>query len=60
MSRAVAQVIRAHCTHHFAHHRRSYETPPPKMRDDHEFWHGGDRRYRDLSEDELEATRGER
>ncbi|GMH74634.1 hypothetical protein TrRE_jg12345 [Triparma retinervis] len=26
--------------------RRSYETRPPQMGDDHEFWHGGDRRLR--------------
>jgi len=39
--------------------RRSYETPPPMMGDDHEFWHGRDRRYRDLTTEELNASRGE-
>jgi len=39
--------------------RRSYTTRPPVMGDEHEFWHGRDRRYRDLKEGEIEASRGE-
>jgi len=33
--------------------RRSYDTPPPDMAEDHEFWSGSDRRYAALSGDEL-------
>lgn len=25
--------------------RRSYDVPPPRMEDDHPYWHGNDRRY---------------
>lgn len=39
--------------------RRSYSTRPPVMRDDHPFWHGGDRRYKYLSQDQLERSRAE-
>lgn len=39
--------------------RRSYHTPPPVMADDHPYWHGSDRRYKKLSEDQLERTRAE-
>ena len=39
--------------------RRSYSTPPPRMSDDHPYWHGRDRRYGKLSADQLECSRGE-
>jgi bisphosphoglycerate-dependent phosphoglycerate mutase family 1 len=39
--------------------RRSYDTRPPRMDDDHPFWHGNDRRYRKLSPDQLERSRAE-
>jgi 2,3-bisphosphoglycerate-dependent phosphoglycerate mutase len=39
--------------------RRSYDTRPPRMSDDHPFWHGNDRRYRKLSPDQLERSRAE-
>mmetsp|Transcript_14547 Transcript_14547/g.26340 ORF Transcript_14547/g.26340 Transcript_14547/m.26340 type:complete len:373 (-) Transcript_14547:136-1254(-) len=39
--------------------RRSYDTKPPRMSDDHPFWHGNDRRYKKLSKDQLEASRAE-
>ena len=39
--------------------RRSYSTPPPRMSDDHPYWHGRDRRYGKLSADQLERNRGE-
>ena len=39
--------------------RRSYATPPPRMEDDHPYWHGQDRRYAKLSPDQLERSRAE-
>lgn len=39
--------------------RRSYRTRPPRMDDDHAFWHGNDRRYKSLSEKQLERSRAE-
>lgn len=39
--------------------RRSYATPPPRMDDDHPYWHGNDRRYAKLSPDQLERSRAE-
>ena len=39
--------------------RRSYATPPPKMTDDHPFWHGNDRRYNKLTPEQLERSRAE-
>ena len=39
--------------------RRSYDTPPPRMENDHPYWHGNDRRYQSLSEDQLEKSRAE-
>lgn len=39
--------------------RRSYNTPPPPMSDDHPHWHGDDRRYKKLSVEQLEASRAE-
>lgn len=39
--------------------RRSYATPPPRMEDDHPYWHGHDRRYSKLTTDQLERSRGE-
>lgn len=39
--------------------RRSYDTRPPTMTDDHEFWHGNDRRYKDLTQEQLERSRAE-
>jgi 2,3-bisphosphoglycerate-dependent phosphoglycerate mutase len=39
--------------------RRSYDTRPPRMDDDHPFWHGNDRRYRKLSPEQLERSRAE-
>eukprot|EP00550_Attheya_septentrionalis_P010485 CAMPEP_0198302848 /NCGR_PEP_ID=MMETSP1449-20131203/56578_1 /TAXON_ID=420275 /ORGANISM="Attheya septentrionalis, Strain CCMP2084" /LENGTH=535 /DNA_ID=CAMNT_0044005319 /DNA_START=134 /DNA_END=1741 /DNA_ORIENTATION=- len=39
--------------------RRSYNTPPPRMEDDHKYWHGNYRRYQNLSKEQLEASRGE-
>jgi 2,3-bisphosphoglycerate-dependent phosphoglycerate mutase len=39
--------------------RRSYNTRPPTMEDDHPFWHGNDRRYKYLSSDQLERSRAE-
>lgn len=39
--------------------RRSYNVPPPKMMNDHQYWHGEDRRYKDLTKDQLEASRAE-
>ncbi len=39
--------------------RRSYDTRPPIMSDDHDHWHGNDRRYGSLTSEQLEATRGE-
>lgn len=39
--------------------RRSYDVRPPRMDDDHPYWHGSDRRYRKLSDEQLERTRAE-
>lgn len=39
--------------------RRSYATPPPRMDNDHPYWHGNDRRYAKLSPDQLERSRAE-
>lgn len=39
--------------------RRSYATAPPRMDDDHPYWHGTDRRYAKLSPEQLEASRAE-
>jgi len=39
--------------------RRSYDTQPPRMDDDHPFWHGNDRRYQKLSPEQLERSRAE-
>mmetsp|Transcript_12382 Transcript_12382/g.20398 ORF Transcript_12382/g.20398 Transcript_12382/m.20398 type:complete len:681 (-) Transcript_12382:185-2227(-) len=39
--------------------RRSYGTPPPRMEDDHPYWHGNDRRYSKLTEEQLERSRSE-
>ena len=39
--------------------RRSYNTPPPRMDDDHPYWHGNDRRYAKLTSDQLERSRCE-
>lgn len=39
--------------------RRSYDTRPPPMSDDHAHWHGKDRRYAKLSPKQLDRSRGE-
>ncbi|GFH55384.1 hypothetical protein CTEN210_11860 [Chaetoceros tenuissimus] len=39
--------------------RRSYDVRPPEMTDDHPYWHGNDRRYKDLTPEQLEASRAE-
>jgi len=39
--------------------RRSYDTRPPRMEDDHPYWHGNDRRYKKMSPSQLEQTRAE-
>lgn len=39
--------------------RRSYDTQPPRMDDDHPYWHGNDRRYRKLSPEQMERSRAE-
>jgi 2,3-bisphosphoglycerate-dependent phosphoglycerate mutase len=39
--------------------RRSYDTRPPRMEDDHPYWHGKDRRYKELSLDQLDKSRAE-
>ena len=39
--------------------RRSYNTAPPRMEDDHPYWHGNDRRYGKLSPEQLERSRTE-
>ncbi|KAL3766068.1 hypothetical protein ACHAW5_007763 [Stephanodiscus triporus] len=39
--------------------RRSYATPPPRMDDDHPYWHGRDRRYGKLTPEQLERSRSE-
>lgn len=39
--------------------RRSYATAPPRMEDDHPYWHGKDRRYAKLSPEQLERSRAE-
>ena len=39
--------------------RRAYDVQPPRMDDDHPYWHGKDRRYRKLTSQQLEASRTE-
>jgi len=39
--------------------RRSYATPPPRMEDDHPYWHGNDRRYSKLTDEQMEKSRAE-
>jgi 2,3-bisphosphoglycerate-dependent phosphoglycerate mutase len=39
--------------------RRAYGCRPPRMHDDHPYWHGSDRRYRKLSPEQLDRTRAE-
>ena len=39
--------------------RRSYDVRPPRMEDDHPYWHGNHRRYRKLSKEQLESSRTE-
>jgi 2,3-bisphosphoglycerate-dependent phosphoglycerate mutase len=39
--------------------RRSYDVRPPRMDDDHPYWHGNDRRYKKLSQEQMERTRAE-
>jgi 2,3-bisphosphoglycerate-dependent phosphoglycerate mutase len=39
--------------------RRSYDVRPPRMEDNHPYWHGNDRRYIDLTHEKLERSRGE-
>jgi 2,3-bisphosphoglycerate-dependent phosphoglycerate mutase len=39
--------------------RRSYDVRPPRMDDDHPYWHGNDRRYKKLSREQLESSRAE-
>ena len=39
--------------------RRAYDVRPPRMDDDHPYWHGRDRRYRKLTDDQLERSRAE-
>jgi len=39
--------------------RRSYDVRPPRMEDDHPYWHGNNRRYRKLSKEQLEQSRTE-
>jgi len=39
--------------------RRSYKTRPPIMNNHHPFWHGEDRRYKELSYEQLEKSRAE-
>lgn len=39
--------------------RRSYDTPPPRMEDDHPYWHGNDRRYSKLTTEQLDRSRAE-
>jgi 2,3-bisphosphoglycerate-dependent phosphoglycerate mutase len=39
--------------------RRAYATRPPRMPDEHPYWHGNDRRYRKLTPEQLEASRAE-
>ena len=39
--------------------RRAYDVPPPRMTDEHEYWHGNDRRYRKLTPEQLDASRAE-
>jgi 2,3-bisphosphoglycerate-dependent phosphoglycerate mutase len=39
--------------------RRAYDVRPPRMEDDHPYWHGNDRRYRKLTPEQLEASRAE-
>jgi 2,3-bisphosphoglycerate-dependent phosphoglycerate mutase len=39
--------------------RRAYDVRPPRMDDSHAYWHGNDRRYQGLTEDQLERSRAE-
>jgi len=39
--------------------RRAYDVRPPTMMDNHEYWHGNDRRYRKLTREQLDASRAE-
>lgn len=39
--------------------RRSYTTPPPRMQNDHPYWHGNDRRYNKLTAEQLDRSRAE-
>jgi bisphosphoglycerate-dependent phosphoglycerate mutase family 1 len=39
--------------------RRSYDVAPPLMDDNHPYWHGADRRYRKLSQEQMERSRAE-
>jgi len=39
--------------------RRSYDTRPPRMMDNHPYWHGQDRRYKELSAEQLDRSRAE-
>lgn len=39
--------------------RRAYDVRPPVMTNEHEYWHGNDRRYRRLTEEQLDASRTE-
>jgi len=39
--------------------RRSYDVRPPRMEDDHPYWHGNYRRYRKLSTEQLDSSRTE-
>jgi len=39
--------------------RRAYDVRPPTMMDDHPYWHGNDRRYRKLTQEQLDASRAE-
>lgn len=39
--------------------RRSYATRPPRMTDDHPYWHGNDRRYAKLTTEQMEKSRSE-
>jgi len=39
--------------------RRSYDVRPPRMENDHPYWHGNYRRYRKLSKEQIESSRTE-
>lgn len=39
--------------------RRAYDVRPPRMEDTHKYWHGNDRRYQNLTVDQLERSRAE-